>query len=302
MIKKLTVINYLEEAIDIVLNDPNPDHGMIITNISGLGSPKANVNRIANSTMDGSIFNSARIEERNIIINLLFSFSPTIEDARQRTYKYFPLKKQVSLIIETDNRILTTVGIVESNESDIFSKDEGCQISIICCDPYLYSIFDSVTILYGIEPLFEFEFENDSLTEKQIEFGSYNNSSEKNIIYDGDSEIGITIKIHIMGSIGDITIYNTGTRESLKINISKIKDITGYEISSGDDIIISTVSGNKKVELLRNGKYINILNALNKNSDWLKLVKGINVLAYTAEYGSENLQLNIENKNIYEGV
>lgn len=51
-----------------------------------------------------------------------------------------------------------------------------------------------------------------------------------------------------------------------------------------------------------NGKTTNILNCLDKNADWFQLAKGDNIFAYTAEYGSTNLQFKIENRIVYEGV
>lgn len=305
MIKSLTITNYLGESVKIDLADGDPEHGMIIKSITGLGPPRANVSVTDLATMDGSIFNFARVEKRNIVIYMFFSFAPTVEHSRQRTYKYFPIKKPLKLLIETDNRIVETTGVVETNEPDIFSDNESNQISLVCDDPYFYSAGENgnnVTVFFGTDPLFEFEFSNESLDEPLIEFGSIEEESEKMIYYDGDSEIGITITIHAIGEAGNITIYNTGTREVMKIDTSKIEKITGSGIVDGDSIIITTIRGSKKITLLRDGHYVNILNALDRNSDWFQLAKGENVFAYTAEYGSEKLQFKIENKVIYEGV
>lgn len=305
MIKSVTITNWLNEAVKIILSDGDPEHGMVISRIEGLGPPKANVSMTDLATMDGSLFNSARAERRNITVHMLFTFAPTIEDARQRTYKYFPIKKELEFLIETDNRVLKTKGVVETNEPDIFSENESNNISILCDDPYFYSAGEDgtkLTVFFGIEPLFEFEFGNESLTESLLEFGSIENETEKNIYYEGDAEIGITINIHSLGDVGDITIYNTGTREVMKISASRIQELTGSGIIAGDDIIITTMRGDKKIGLLRNGRYTNILNALDKGSDWFQLTKGDNIFAYTASFGSENLQFQIQNQVLYEGV
>lgn len=305
MIKSITITNYLGESIKIFLAQDNPDHGLLIKSIEGLGPAKANINTTNLATNDGSLYNSARLDSRNILIKFLFGFAPTIEDSRQRTYRYFPIKKPLEFLIETDNRIAKTSGYVESNEPDIFSKDESNSISIICPDPYFYSAGENgtnTTIFYGTEPLFEFVFSNESLDEPMIEFGAIENETEKTVYYDGDAEIGIVITIHALGEARNITIYNTGTREVMRIDTTKIQEITGSGIIAGDDIIISTVRGEKTITLLKGGHYINILNALDKGSDWFTLTKGDNVFAYVAEYGSENLQFKIENKIIYEGV
>lgn len=105
-----------------------------------------------------------------------------------------------------------------------------------------------------------------------------------------------------IGEASNITIYNTGTREVMRIDTDKLEKFTGSGIIAGDEIIICTVKGNKSITLLRNGKTTNILNCLDKNADWFQLAKGDNIFAYTAEYGSTNLQFKIENRIVYEGV
>lgn len=305
MIHSITVTNYLGESITIDMRELDPKHGLLVKSIDGLGPPKATINMTKLATNDGSLYNSARLEERNIVLRFIFAQALTIEETRQRTYRMFPIKKPVTLLIETDNRVVTTTGYVESNEPDIFSSEESNTISILFDDPYFYSSGNNginETIFYGIDPLFEFEFENDSLEEPTIEFGSIENETEKNVFYEGDAEIGIVITIHSLGDVGNITIYNTGTREVMRIDASKIEELTGSGIIAGDDIIIDTTRGNKSVLLLREGYYTNILNCIGRDSDWFLLSKGDNIFAYIADSGSENLQFKIENRVIYEGV
>jgi hypothetical protein len=160
----------------------------------------------------------------------------------------------------------------------------------------------TVTIFSGIEPLFEFPFENNSLTDNLLEFGGIIVNQEKTVFYKGDSEVGIVIYIHAIGEATNLTIYNALTREVLKIDTDRLEALTGSIIKAGDDIIISTIKGEKFIRLIRDGEYINILNCLGRNSDWFRLVKGDNVFIFTAETGDTNLQFRIENLIVYEGV
>lgn len=303
MIKSVTVINYLGESVKIVLSEENPSHGMIIKKINGLGPAKANINTTDLATKDGSLFNSARLDKRNITMQILLTMAPDIETSRQRSYKYFPIKRPVEFIVELDNRMAKTIGYVETNEPDIFSKDEEMSISLICDDPYFYDPNkENSTVFSGIEPKFEFEFENDSLEENLLEFGSIENETEKTVPYDGDSEAGVTITIHALGEAHNIIIYNSRTREHMSINTEIIEQMTGKGIVTGDTIIINTVRGNKSVQLLRDGRFTNILNSLEKDSDWFQLSKGDNIFAYTCDSGWENLEFTITNQVLYEGV
>lgn len=307
MIYSIVVTNYLGDRIKLELGKPDVS-GFLIKSITGLGPAKANVNTTEVSTNDGSLFNSARLSQRNIVLDMVFIntvYGESIEDLRQKSYKYFPLKKSVELTIETDNRYVKTTGYVESNEPNIFSSQEGTQISIICPDPYFYSAGEdgnNVTNFYSIDPIFEFPFSNESLDEPLLVFGEIQIKTEGVITYHGDSEIGVMIYIHAIGPATNINIYNTETREVMRINTEKISSLTGKGIVASDDIVINTAKGEKSITLIREGVSYNILNCLGKNTDWFTLAKGDNIFAFTADSGVTNLQFRVENKVIYEGV
>lgn len=307
MIYSIVVTNYLGDRIKLELGKPDVS-GFLIKSITGLGPAKANVNTTEVSTNDGSLFNSARLSQRNIVLDMVFIntvYGESIEDLRQKSYKYFPLKKSVELTIETDNRYVKTTGYVESNEPNIFSSQEGTQISIICPDPYFYSAGEdgnNVTNFYSIDPMFEFPFSNESLDEPLLVFGEIQIKTEGVITYHGDSEIGVMIYIHAIGPATNINIYNTETREVMRINTEKISSLTGKGIVASDDIVINTAKGEKSITLIREGVSYNILNCLDKNTDWFTLAKGDNIFAFTADSGVTNLHFRVENKVIYEGV
>lgn len=301
MIRSITVTNYLGDSIKLELARPELS-GFAITSIEGLGPVKANINTTEVVTKDGSLYNSARLPSRNIVISCKYLWKPTIEHVRQLSYKYFPIKRRVTLLFETDNRTAQIEGYVESNEPTIFSNFEGSDISIICPDPYFYSLGSEQTLFSGIEPMFEFPFSNESLTDNLIEMSVINTTNQAVVVYEGDFEVGITITIYAVGEAKAITIYNVGTRESMELDTDKIEAITGSGIVDGDEITICTITGKKSISLLREGTRYNILNCLSKDSDWFTLSKGYNLFAYEAETGAINLQFKIENQTVYEGV
>ena len=279
--------------------------GLIVTSITGLGPVKAEIKCTSIATSDGSIFNSARLGERNIVLKLQFLPNPTIEETRLLTYKYFPIRKKVKLLIETDKRIAEIEGYVETNEPDIFSKNESTQISIICSDPYFYSAGEkgnNITVFYGVNNNFEFPFFNESCTESLIEFGIVAYSTERVINYSGDADIGVVIRVYFTGKVDNLSIYNVRTREFFKINTERLKTMTGSAFIQGDEVTISTIKGDKYIKLLRKGKETNILNCIDRESTWLTLTHGDNIIGYTADDGGSNLQLRIENRIVYEGV
>ena len=302
MIKSIKVTNPKGESLVLDLFHPEKS-GLIVRSISGLGPPKANINSTDLATAAGALYSSARASTRNIVFNLQFMFAPTIEDSRQLTYKYFPLKKLVKIEVETDNRSLETSGYVESNQPDIFSKEETTQISILCLNPFFYDPDPSVTQFATVTPTFEFPFSNESTTENLIEFGTINLDTRSTIDYVGDVDTGVLITIHALGSVsGYLTIYNVETQEKMVIDLAKIKTLIGKDYGSGDDIIISTVSGDKYVQVLHDGKYTNAIAAIEKLADWFQVSVGRNIFNFTVTKGIENLVMSFSYRNAYGGI
>lgn len=301
MIKSFTVTNPKGESLKLELTRPELS-GLIVQSIEGLGPTKATINTGETATMDGSLFNSARASNRNIVITLALMFAPTVEDSRQKIYKYFPVKKRIRLDFETDRRSVYTYGYVESNEPAIFSSQETVQISVICPDPFFYDINPTMVGFYSIEPLFEFPFSNESLRDSMLELSRLRLDSRINLSYSGDSDTGLKIVIHFSGSVKNVRLYNLTSGHSISINTDKVSDISGEALKNGDEIHISTISGDLYAKLLRDGQFSNIIGSLKKNSDFFKVSNGDNILAFTVDEGENNLTINFIYRNAYGGV
>lgn len=320
MLKDVTITNYLGKSVTYSFEGPTleDESGLLITEIEGLGPVKATVNMTQLATADGDIFNSKRLQGRNIVIKARFTYAKTIEEARLLSYKYFPIGHPVTFRIHTDNRLAQTTGYVESNEPEIFSDESDVQISILCESPWFTSVSEDgsqQTNFSNVVAMFEFpyyklewedeprgHYENPSLTEPLTEFGRIINKKENTVYYEGDAETGCKIELHAIGDVEQVSIYNVKTGEKMVIDTDKLLTMTGNKIIYGDTIIINTVKGNKYITLIRNGVSTNILNVLGKDSTWFQLARGDNLFAYTADYGEENIQFMVETQILFEGV
>lgn len=252
MIKSVIITNHNRQSIQLDLFHPE-DSGLIIDNIEGMGPPKATINANEVATIDGGIFTSARMQQRNIVFTLSMMFDPLIEDSRLRTYKYFPIKKPITMEFITDYRHAIATGYVESNQPTIFTDHESTQISVVCPDPYFYEMENTIYVFAGVDPMFEFPFMNDSLTENLLEFGNIREDNRATLNYKGDVDTGVFITCHVMNStVENLTIWNVDTREHMRIDTTKIKRLTDIQFSQGDDIIINTKTGEKSIQLLHN--------------------------------------------------
>lgn len=302
MIRTITVTNHVGDTLMMELTNPYAS-GFLITNVTGLGPMKASINTTELATMDGARYNSSRASQRNIVFYLEFlAGSKTIEEVRLDSYRYFPVKREVRISVETDTRIAEVTGYVESNEPDIFSEKEGCQISIMCPDPYFYKFGLNRAIITGVEPAFEFPFENNSVTEKLINFGEIRTKRDAVIMNDGDETVGVIINVHAKNDIRNFTISNVTMGHSMRIDDDRLQALIGSMISSGDDIIIDTTRGRKSILLRRRGRRINILNTLKRPLTWLQLQRGENVFYYDAEIGRDEIECSIDYQVVYEGM
>lgn len=301
MINKLVVRNYRGEELSIDLRNPW-ESGLAITAIDGVTQTFADINFGDYASSDGGFYTSARTNSRNIVLDITFIEAPTIDITRRRTYQFFPVKHKLTLEFHTDKRVSTIDGYVESNSASMFSDKTGATISIMCPSAYLRSLETQVTSFFGETPTFHFAFANHDPVLPVIKMGEVSHMSENTVFYAGEAETGFIMRIRTHGTVKNIKLYDADTREHISINTNTISKITGSSLIPGDEIIVSTVSGDRYARLLRDGKYINILNSIDRTSSWLTLSKGDNVFVYTADEGWDDVIFTIEYHDLYEGV
>lgn len=311
MIEYIEVTNEAGSTLRLPLSNPW-ETGMAVTNITGINTVKANINMTGYADSDLKKKNYAALDTRNIVITLryLATSTKTVEEVRDDAYFFFTPKKKIHLVIKTDRRFVGTDGYVESNEPDIFSKEEASTISILCEDPLLYDengedIDRSDYNFNAVEPMLEFQLCNDSLTEKLIELGEVRHKPINSIVYEGEYDVGFTIHMHCKGKVTDPVIYSNRQGGEFKLITSRLANIlasgsTTFE--KGDVITISTIPGHKSIMLLRNGKVYNILHLLLAGSTWPMLKTGTNEFIVDAANGFEMIAISYSYSLGYLGV
>lgn len=69
MLKAITVTNFKGESLRMELSRPE-NSGLLVYNVTGIGSPTSYINVTEQATIDGGRFNSARAQSRNIVLTL----------------------------------------------------------------------------------------------------------------------------------------------------------------------------------------------------------------------------------------
>ena len=338
MINAVTVISHSGETLRCELADPERT-GFAIANITGITPGKSNVNVKDIATLDGGYFQNARLPSRNIVIDYIFldvymtKVAPAgggdpvwiehyrpIEQVRQEFYHYYVVKKPVTLVFETDLHKYVIEGYVESNEPEIFSDMEGAQVSIICPNPYFHLADDGLNengnmseSVFNQGGSFFFEWSNPRY-KRTIQFGNPEDIIREKtvtIYYSGDVDTGVIFHVSVIGSFNanyiDFDYY--GSDGSQRITTVRFNDMAfraaGYGLRVGDELIISTVPGNKYAKVKRGGTTINAFAYVDLLPDWLMLQKGDNIIHIEVNSlvdNMPNVYITMEYPILYAGV
>ena len=216
---------------------------------TGINPPVANINTAQLATADGSVFNVARLPQRNIVLTIQPLYG--IEKARNDLYKWFAPKMPVNLEAVTDFKDVLIDGYVESFECDLYANPQLVQVSVICPDPYFRA--------------------KSAVTDKTL---------PTSISNPGDVESGIIFTATMTGSASGLGIQNYANGVYHNFNMS------GLTLQSGDIVTIDTRVGQKSVKLNRSGSVSSLIGKVNLASEWLQMYPGNNSFSVSLSNGT----------------
>ena len=260
----------------------------VITDIDGLYPPEGVINTTQVANMDGSVFNSSRINDR--VITITMAINGPAEANRLLLYRYFKTKYPVRLYYENGVRDVYIDGYVSKFSIEYFEKKQTAQIEISCPVTLFRAVKESVTEFANIENMFVFPF---AIEAAGIPFSEIALGEQKTIINGGDVETGVVIHLNALGTVLNPKIYNVDTSDRMTLSV---------EMRAGDEITINTRKKEKSITLLRDGVQTNIVGKLDAGSTWFNLIPGDNVFTYEADEFPEHLQCIFIINNQFEGV
>ena len=265
----------------------NPDY--TITSIDGLNPPPAIINTVQRAGHDGSMFNSAFVDNRQLIINLVINGN--VCQNRNNLYRYFQTARPTRLYYINDAHGVYLDGWCQNAPVEFFAKKQNVQITLFCPDPFWHGIVPVIGKTDGIESLFEFPF---SINEGEpIPFSEDHGDHGAYIWNTGTIESGIEIRIKAYGSASNPRVWHANTDKYFKVNTS---------LQSGDVLIINTRTDEKAVERIRSRTKTNLIASRDLGSTWLQAVPGNNVFVLSASSGLSNLDCDITIISNIEGV
>jgi hypothetical protein len=256
VLTKFDVTNRRGDVLSFMMEES--DSGYQVAEIDGLEPVKAVLVSSNYAGTDGEQFQTAKRGPRNIKIKLDLDpdFSPsTYTTLRNDLYSYFMPKSEVSLrFFMSTGLYVDIVGIVEDISAPIFVPNPSAEILITCFQPDL--IDPRMITLTG---------------------GSVDDDTHTVIDYPGTVETGTVLTLNINRNFNEFTIYNMD--ESGKLYQL---DFTG-ELLSGDQLIVSSLRGNKGITLIRSSVSSSYLYGRSAQSSWIEFSEGINQFRVYAE-------------------
>lgn len=233
--------------------------GYLIEEIEGLDPVKAVLTSSSSANVDGSQYQSARRDERNLKFRIGlepdYTLNETVRSLRSRLYEYFMPKTEATFKFTlADGLEVEIKGRIESFDTAIFSKDPAVDVSVMCFDP---DFIDPVPVV--------------------VEGDTVSDMTETLIDYNGTVETGMEFTLFVDRSLTDLTIYHRPPDGTVRtFNFAE-------NMVAGDVLKISTVVGNKYLTLTRSGTTTSVLNGMSPQSNWVGLQNGNNYIRVYAE-------------------
>lgn len=266
------------------------DSPYTITEFEGLNPPQATINTNTTATLDGGMFNSAKLQMRSI--NVAFAIEEDAEKNRLAVYAVVQSKMPLRIYYKSEYLDIFIDGYVEDVDISYFAKKNIVTVAILCPFPYFKGAQEVINELSSVTPMFHFPFASTSA--KELVFGVIDTLTSVEVVNSGSVETGLTFQLYARNEISNPKIINYETSQFMEIDI---------DMELGDLITITTGQGNKTVSLLRDGTTTNIFNLLSKDSTWLQLDTAGSVFVYEVGTGSvTNLDVTISHYDLFEGV
>jgi hypothetical protein len=247
--------------------------GYSLRDVLGLDPVKATIVSTSFATADGTQYQSARREARNLILHLGYEpdwVDTTVKELRDNLYKWFMTKKAVNLRFYEDNGLVVDIaGRVESNDSPRFASDPDAKISILCPKPDFVGMTNNV-----------------------ISGSTVSDTSEIAITYAGTSDTGFLFTLNVNRTMPGFSLYMRG-EDGIQYEMDFAASLV-----AGDIVKINTVTLEKYAILTHLGVDSSILYGISPSSPWLNLQPGVNhirlqnvgsavpfTIAYTDKYG-----------------
>lgn len=262
-----------------------------ISEIQGLNPPAVTVNTDTLALRDGAVYNSARVQVRQL--NIAFSIMSDPEAGRLRAYRVLSPRTPIEIRYTSETLDVYAEGYVQAVPVQHFAMRNTITASLICPDPYWRSVQEIITEMAATVPLFHFPFYNEQGSADLV-FGSFGGMNTVRVENPGGIETGLTIEMYFRDATGFPKVRNLDTGALIGADLTT---------QAGDLIVFTTYTGNKTATLTRAGVTTSILDKLTAGSTWLQLGPTGETFSRSYQTGtSSDFDIVFRHRSLYTGV
>lgn len=289
--RKLSFIN--EDDVGIYFNEMDFSP-YILLSVKELYTVSNNVYTSDNTMVDGATYQGSVAKKRNLVVTVRDQVQSGFGSNRGLLDEVFKSGSKGRMIVEdvdTPTKVIDYYVEQMTSTGDALFRDH--QISLICPDPFFYSPSDYIVNIAEWNGAFEFVHE--FLDEKE-EFGWKSLSRMRTITNENTNDnIGMSITITSTGPVTNPRLTIVETQDYIQIGSS----VTPLTILPGDELEITSFTGNKHVFFTHDGVRQEVNYLMTQGSKFLQLKRGNNSFGYEADAGADYMVIKIAYKLVY---
>lgn len=257
----------------------------------GLGELDCDVESEKATGQDGELYQGATANVRNVTIKatVIPPDGKTHAEIRQEFFAFFVPRETGTLYLydgATERKIEYKVESCEFEMDGIF---RAVELSLLCHDPTFKATQDESYPMAEVTGMIEWPVE----LAPEFEVGIKDSTLMATIVNDSSVSRGLTITFRASGEVVNPGMVEVSRQESLRINTT---------MHAGDVIVLTTAPGNKRLKLYRETEETNINNLWDFGGTWLQVEPGKNVFRYTADSGTDVLEVVLSSTPAYWGA
>lgn len=240
------------QALALPIIGVSTKDSLIIRKVTGLSPSEMNL-FIGEYSRDGGEYQGRRAGLRNVVMTIDINPNPalgeTVSDLREMLYRIF-LDPQVDsdhvqlVLHDEDGPKRSLFGYAETTESEIFDQETLFQVSLLCPDPYIRDLVETVLT-------------NPNGTWVTVPFS-----------YGGTAETGFEAEIFMSDPSPRLTIQNNAKTM-----------IFDHQFYAGDVVRLNTNPGELHAEYTRDSVVYPLIGKLHAESPWLTLKSRTNAMS-----------------------
>ena len=266
-----------------------------ILNSFDAGAPKSTMLTTKAPGQDGKTLEGNLLEERTPAITLTIHADgiQDLYDRRRKLYAFL-LPRTSGIMLYTNDSGTRAIPYTVDGEPEAKERiGVGMQVlvQVYCPDPYWSDTAETRADMAAWVGDFEFPLIIPEGT--GVELGHRMSTRIVNAYNPGDVECGLRIVFTALASVTAPSLVNVNTQETMRVKRT---------LAAGDQLIISTGTGNETVKMRHTGLETNALNYIDIQSDFFQLSPGDNILRYGADAGIDELECAVYYTPRYAGA